>query len=622
MARSKRDWWLHQTDEYLGLNSTAYRNTYASAGLVTSDRFVREVIQNSVDAHDRSDAPVKVVFERKVLTGDSKRAFVAALHLGGRLHERRRAFAQDQDIPAELLDFYERINEPQTPLSIMIVSDFNTVGLGGHWNRQGVGDHFGRLVMGFGVGDKAAGSEYSGGSFGFGKTVYAASTQSGVVGFYSVFAPTAETEEVHARFMATAILGRHALEGHQYSGFAFLGAGADEEKPSPLVDADAHDMATACGIVPRTKTQLGSTILLIGCDFSAADVIEAAEIHWWPRLLSDTLEIEVRDGAEVLTPRPKNNPRIRPFVRAWSALQHGGEDPSLRKAPLRVFDGSHGLAANKKPGQLMLTVATEEDQAAWGEEEADHLPSRDRVALIRSTKMVISYYKASDQGAMAPIAGVFVADEDPTLDKILTYSEPAQHNAWDERSDRFKAHFKLEGPKVVAGILRRIRNAVRAFQDTLDPPRPKDVTASKILGKILGRFLKAPGTRPPPPPPGDKRTIETSLEVERIFEGTKVFDVSKVRLNIREDAAPTRLSCSVKIVAELLGDDNLASLGPQPVEVFDADGKRAGGGLDFALPVTLKAGATTTITARSEVPGRSVTRTRVLVEEVAEGEGR
>jgi hypothetical protein len=619
VTQSTRDWWFHQTDEYLGLNATAYRNTYASAGLVTSDRFVREVIQNSVDAHDRGDAPVRVVFERRVLTGDAKRAFVDALRLGGQLHERRRQFKQDQDVSEELVDFYERITDAKTPLPIMMVSDFNTVGLGGHWNRQGVGDHFGRLVMGFGVGDKAEGAEFSGGSFGFGKTVYAASTQSGVVGFYSVFQPTAETAKAHARFMATAILARHAQDDRQYSGFAFLGAGAPGDKPSPLIDDDAHDMAAACGLAPRNKNQRGSTILLIGCDFSLTDVIEAAEIHWWPRLLSNLLEIEVRDGDEVLSPRPKANRRIAPFVRAWLALQHGVEAPTLKKAPLRAFDPSHGVAAMKRPGQLMLTVATEDDQAAWDEEEADHLPSRDRVALIRSTKMVISYFKASEQGALAPIAGVFVADEDPVLDKILTYSEPPQHNVWDEKSDRFKAHFKSEGPKVVAGILRRIKTAVRAYQDALEPPRPKDVTASKILGKVLGRFLRAPGARPPAPPPGEKRVVETRLDVERVFEGGKIFDISKVRLGIREDAVLQRLACNVTISAELLGDDNLASLESQSVEVFDAAGKRAGAGIDFALPIVLEAGSYSTVTARTEIVGRSVTRMRVVVEELAQG---
>lgn len=612
-------WWFHETDEYLGLSAPAYRNIYASAGLIQCDRFVREVIQNSVDAYDKKNAdgqPVRVTFEKRTLVGESKTSFVEALNLGGEIHARRGQFKQDPDVSKELLGFYEHIGDSAEPLSIMIVSDYNTVGLGGRWNRQGKGDHFGRLVMGFGVGDKAEGSDFSGGSFGFGKTIYAASTKSGLVAFYSVFAPNDETDGAHARFMATGVLARHTFKGKQFSGFSFLGDQSGGKKPSPLTDDAADAMAETCGLAKRSPKQLGSTIVLIGCDFSAADIIEAAEVHWWPRLLSHSLEIEVIDGEDVKTPRPKTNAKIAPFVRCWMALQHNSADASMFEAKLQAFENSYGDMAHKKVGRLMFTVAGDSEKAAWGEEQGDHLPSRDRVALIRSTRMVISYYKASDQGALAPIAGVFVADEDSTLDKILTYSEPPQHNSWDDKSDRFKSHFTIVGPRVVKSILSRIKNAARRYQDSLEPPKPKDASASKALGKILGRFFRAPGPKPPPPPPGEKRLVEMHLDAERTLQGKVLMDVSKIRLAIKRDAEVDTMTCKVTVANDLLGDDTLALLDRQDLQLFDSTGKKIAEGKDVSVVLELTADKFTTLTARAPITGRAVTRTRVMVEEL------
>ncbi|MGE0294819.1 MAG: hypothetical protein AB7P97_20910 [Hyphomonadaceae bacterium] len=614
-----QDWIFHEYDFLFGNNASAYRNALPASGLTTGERFVREVIQNSVDAHDPElgESVVKVVFERRTLVGAQKAAFVKALNLHGELSARREHYKNDKEAPPQLGEFFDHIEDNSAPLSVMMVSDFNTVGLGGRWDKRGQGDNFGRLVLGFGLGDKAESAESTGGSFGFGKTVYTAAAQSGLVAYYSVFEPTEKTGGAHARFMATGVLAQHTAD-KDYSGFAMFGEPqGDNVHVAPYVDDVAHKLAKSCGIPVRAKGERGTTILVIGAEVDFDEILSAAETHWWPRLLSHTLEVEVREGDKVAHPRPKLNPSLAPFIRCWNALMSGPEDDSTKERPINVFDPNYQELAGKKPGRLMFTAVTPDELAEWdGKESSDAAPSRDRVVLIRSTRMVISYQRASEQHGLPPFAGVFLADDDVTLNKVLTYSEPAAHNLWDWTSERFKKHHPLIGPKVIKSIHARIRQGAKAFQEGLEPPRPKNASSSKTLGKLLGKFLKAPGKTPAAPVPKFKRNVTIHVSPSRVVEGGVEYDVSKIELNLQTDSPKTSLNCRLSLINELLGDDSLNVLEKRDVALLGANGKVLDAGEEPSATITVEKGKPLSFSARAPVGTRDVTRIKVMVDEL------
>jgi hypothetical protein len=201
-------WEFHRRQQKMSLTTSIFNNVLQSSGFTPEERLVREALQNSVDAHSKAaELPVSVRIERRTLVGDAKLSLMTALRLDDAPAERAALF----ELPAG--NALTTSKDPDVPLSVLTISDYNTKGLGGRWDGTGEDDHFGRLVINLGIDDKADAADVSGGSFGFGKTVYGKASRVGVVVFYSVFRPTDATENTHARFMATGLFKAHTYEG-------------------------------------------------------------------------------------------------------------------------------------------------------------------------------------------------------------------------------------------------------------------------------------------------------------------------------------------------------------------------------------------------------------------------
>ena len=270
------------------LTTSIFNNVLQSSGFTAEERLVREALQNSVDARrEAAEAPVAVRIERLSVTGSEKAKLVSALRLADEPLGRQTHFG----LPSG--NALETITDDDVPLSLLIISDFNTKGLGGNFGGTGDDDHFGRLVINLGVDDKADASSVSGGSFGFGKTVYGKASKIGVVAFYSVFQPTEASDGAHARFMATGLFSAHDHSGTSYDGFAFFGA-PDPDHPDeaiPFVDSDAHAVAASCGIPARPADEHGTSIIIVDCDYDMEALKRASELYWWPRLIRDELDL-------------------------------------------------------------------------------------------------------------------------------------------------------------------------------------------------------------------------------------------------------------------------------------------------------------------------------------------
>ena len=111
-------------------------NPLGDTALTPAELLMREAIQNSVDEKlKNSSGSVKIVVKRLNLKGEEKRSFVKALHLA-EFRERakvcpdRERWFRIRDTCLPLLD------DPDVGLPILVLSDHNTNGLGGQWNKN------------------------------------------------------------------------------------------------------------------------------------------------------------------------------------------------------------------------------------------------------------------------------------------------------------------------------------------------------------------------------------------------------------------------------------------------------------------------------------------------------
>jgi hypothetical protein len=581
----------------MALTTQVFNNVLQSSGFTPEQRIVREALQNSADAHrDATDLPVSVTIEKRYLTGEEKINLVQALQLD-------QAGLTEHAVELPEGNALEAIADPSVPLAVLTISDYNTKGLGGQWDGTGEHDHFGRLVINLGIDDKADAAMFSGGSFGFGKTVYGKASGIGVVGFYSVFQPTDASAGAHARFMATGLFKPHEVDTKRYRGFAFFGAPNPdyEDETTPLIDDSAHEFAERCGLERRADNDFGTTILIVDCDYDLQAMKTAVELYWWPRLLRNDLDVRLIWGVDELIRRPKQNPVVQPFISCFQNIVSDTQSPPkamLFKADRRI--GTSTGAVN--PGVLATTII-----------EGDENPHKNSVALMRAPGMVVQYYPCGSD-SYEPCVGVFVADAD--VEKILTFSEPQMHNEWDSNADRLKTKFPEDGERVVNAVMRRIEMWFRDFQRRQEPPLPPGGLKPKELMKLLGRFLDVSGINPNPPPPPAARPLSISVSEDRVQRDGEIWDQAAISLELKDDFEGDELDCLVKASIEVVGDSSMRLGAWSQTTLEDEDGNVLALGAPPEVQITMKKGSVRKFVALSRTDEISTTRLRVAVEEV------
>lgn len=595
-------WEFHKRQRKMPLTTSIFQNVLQASGFSESQRLIREAIQNSVDAHRQgSDIPVSVRVKKRALVGAEKKALVAALDLGGEPTEREELFGLPKGNALQMAD------DPDVPLPVLIISDYNTHGLTGKWDGTGSEDHFGRLVVNLGIDDKADSTEITGGSFGFGKTVYGKSSRVGIVAFYSVFEPTEATQGTHARFMATGFFSQHAHEDEEYDGFAFFGQPDPEysDEAIPFVDEEAHKLASKCGLECRDEGDLGTTILVVDCDLDMQELKTAAEVYWWPRLIRQELDLVLIDESKEVVPRPKANSDVRPFIECFQNYRSDYQDPPVTS--LKRFNNMKVEGEYKGIGCISCKLLDTDSRHA------------NTVALTRGPGMVVEYMNAGSD-SFEPCVGVFVADSD--IEKYLTYSEPQMHDTWDPQSDRLHKKHPEDGRKVVASVRRRVEQSFKDFQKNQEPPVPPGGPQPKELANLLGRFISMPGKRPPDGPEKPQRPISLHVQENRVPGNGVVWDEAAIELALKNDYEDESVTCSLTAHHEVLGDASHRILGRTECELLNEHGEVLAKGAPATAKLTLDKGAKVILKARAVTEEDSLARVRVAVEEIAVEESR
>lgn len=471
-------WIFQESDPMGGAAGEAYANTLKSPGMQPEHVLAREAIQNSVDA-TINGAKARVVFRRRVLTGRAKDDFVKDSGL-----EDIAKRADELELPRP--NCFENLDKPRKDLVLLYVEDHDAIGLSGEPHDPD--SNFFRLLLSLGDRSKARDAKGTGGSYGFGKSVYSSSSAIQTIFAYTRFVGVDGYE--HTRLFGCGYYRSHKYRSKKFSGRAWLGLkNADPNGRlivDPFEDSAADKLAESLGFELRDEGDLGTTILIVDATSDMEALVAGVEDWWWPRLMACKLDVEVYDGnGPAIIPRPKKRDDLKPFIEAFELTQ--GTPPK---------SGSQKLAPLNKLGDLSLgacgfVVVPLNDQGVPSV-RSDWCNS---VALIRTPLMVVAYKSCSETAPT--VVGAFMAND--AIDSVLRKSEPPAHDRWDPDSDNLR-DADGSGKKLVGSVLSRIKDNLKRFQRDAAPPAPPKQRRLSVLERALGAYFRPQGMGPKPQP--------------------------------------------------------------------------------------------------------------------------
>lgn len=536
----------------------------------------REVIQNSWDAAAELAADLAgrgepaprfgIRFDFGSTAGPERTRVMEALDLPGLSAQLKGAASEGQLAALGLArsSALTAIEGPGEPLRYLKISESGTTGMYGPFESANSKMFLALVSLGYTV--KGPGS---GGSYGYGKAGLIAGSATRTVVAYSCFEPRADDRDgddfVTRRLMGMTYWGQHSIGSKSFTGFARLG---DDQGgwARPLVNEAADELATALGLSLRDATNLedlGTTFLLLDPVIEPDDLRNAIERNWWAaieegRFTPLITELQEDGTTRTIVPRPKKNPALASFVRAYeiATTPQDNDVPEEHGADLGELPGA---LDSRKIGKIGLVA----DLDGWSYSadlntgEGAQVEQSSLVALLRGPLMTVEYFRPRGTRRPPYVRGVFVADGE--IDDLLRQAEPKAHDQWVTSLDRLGEDVDNKAPRVAAEVLKAVAARTRKFQDRLKPPPPD---ASNIRLDVLADLFKGlargdSGVPPLPPPDGDRDLsigISSFQEPDESNERLRVQGKVKVRLSDKFDKAD-RVVARVRVTYRFMEDE-------------------------------------------------------------------
>jgi len=530
------EWVFENNPPMGGAAGEAFTNTLASSGMPPAAVLAREAIQNSVDARAKGETKVGVDFVSKSLSGKEKAAFVKAAGLAA-------IDGRSSQLDLKQPNCLAKLGDGKKPLELLFVNDYNTTGLAG--DPSDADSKFFRFLLSLGDGGKEHDEHGTGGSYGFGKSVY--SSNSGILTIFAYSRTVDEKGDPLSLLFGCGYFRKHKHDSEHYTGRAWFGQDVSpghahaQQIVTPMRGAEADAKAAELGFNPRSADQLGTSVLIVDAVVDTAEILRGVEDWWWPRLLANQLDVKVIDSAGGKAfPRPRKRPDLQPFLDAYE-LAIGKSPPNNKtdfRRPFNKFD-------NTSIGNAGFKVLEKNEKDEFVVEDS----RLDSVALIRSPLMVVAYHRAWNVATPA-MAGAFVSDSE--VDDILRAAEPPAHDRWDPDARRLQDETG-RNRSIVKRVLDAVRRNLKGCQNTASPPPPPRPKRLTLLERTLASFLTPAkkGTKPGAEPTAAPIHLTYDQEPRAEAAGDKLRLTAKfsVRLKADEDVdtllARVRVSCPI-----------------------------------------------------------------------------
>ena len=536
-----------------------------------TDVLVREAVQNSLDErHADAAGPVRVRFERTVLTGNDKRRFVDGLRLR-ELSNRRDGFSAAHNWFAAGNKVLDDMDDPAVALPILTISDFGANGLGGRWNRRGSkDDRFFNLVLSIGGSlkwedeDESIGASRFLGSYGYGKMAFAMCSDIRTIVYYSTFHSDDGATRNTCRAMASSFLPQHSIKDVNYAGQAYFGTQSKETgiPRAPFVDGKAHTWIRSLGLPERSDADTGTTIAIPAAPATMHEIVRCCETWWWPRMRNQDplqrVQFEFIDDGKTLTScNPRSRAELSPFIDCYKLLPslNAGDGYELHSVEVRP------QGTPRSAGRLVLKALTATGTSKETQSDDDDVSFRNSVALVRDG-LVIKYDSLLAHEDKTPVVGVFVPDTDAQTLQAFVFSEPPSHDEWHENSDRLREKYAW-GRDFLRLTKKRLRSLTRDFQARQAPPADTEkANVDGFLRRALGELFRPrlvenePKTGKPSNPRPRAFTIATRESGRRQLRDSPESheDFATFRIGLSEHAAVESATVDVTVSLKALAD--------------------------------------------------------------------
>jgi hypothetical protein len=455
---------------------------------------VREFAQNSWDAR-RSDssAPVRFSVDGFDL-GDSQ---VASL--------RDDVFVEVEGSGVDGLA--KLLRRRSGGLSALVISDWNTIGLGGVLDPRQV-DPSGRsawtsYLHDIGTGQDDAAS--NGGRYGMGRTsAYGVSEARTIV----VYTRTrANGGALESRLIAVSIAGRsRSREGdRRLTGRVWWGRKAGDFA-KPLVGAEADRIAERIGFVRRRGEDLGLSVMIIEPKLVEGDGVPASlqstmsmiaeSILWnlWPKYQTKGRPMSFSvtcNGRQIAVADPRDHPVLSHFVELGESVRRWGKNGVAAPRSRRGVVIKPILHHSTVVGHLALKAFIGPPNRGGASEDRLRQVGAvgspvNHVLLMRRPELVVDY--RGNPGVEAPhnVIGVFIPVNNERVQTAFARAEPVSHDRWSELNIPEE---QTEYRSMVRTALRKVDDEFKRFVAQHVNPAGDDGEAQLL--KIATRELTA-----------------------------------------------------------------------------------------------------------------------------------
>lgn len=463
MSKKTLSIFTEKTNALGGFDYTVTRKLLGSPSNVDDlSLFVREVAQNAWDARLDADGNKGAALDISVdtFTDANSKAFESKV---------LNAEPETEDLRAALM------GATRKGAPFLIVRDSQTVGLAGatEADEKSTRRNFISFVRNIGQDTHEA---KSGGSFGFGKSVFFRYSDHATILAYT------KTTDQRGRNVSRLIGMSLHKSNPDHTGRHWWGVPPEGGRTGfnqPLSGEDADNLATAIGFAPYGDDETGTAIMVISPTFPkhtratfsdltspdnrellAGAITEALLIWYWPRMLGSgardgKLTCSVHcDGRKIAIPNPAERTPLNLYAIAFGEIQKAIANPKHTPDP-QVTLKYIKKGTNEGYGYLAVFKNPKVERPDWlSQQITPHHPfggslwpqngnsaSCRSVALIRSAGQVVRYLEtvasplpSNEYGAVFYLHPTG-PDADDTLKQIKA-SEPASHDDWSPVSSK------------------------------------------------------------------------------------------------------------------------------------------------------------------------------------------